>query len=678
MRNKMLTLWTVLTAAALIIAPFVTLARCDMEGINRISGGGSAGAAGGGGKSPLTPNPAAPGTDTPLPGVPYPGDPEPVDPDAPRPPGGMSDAERDIYEQTGHFLKLYHLPSGASGDRVSAVRIANAGAPIAGIDPAVSPMPVYHESAQFTTVYVPLIGPNDAAFVQTGSFLIDSLQVNFDFDLSINIRPEHQVWVNFVHGRAVLDLTELMWQKPEIVEGVLKGYFTGGLVNPADTAAPIVKNGTIFEMNGEYHHITANTPVTHADPLQTGQKTELLYIYARRHSAGTVFEYLALDPVYVAEKRGWYSGSRRALYRLVYIRDNPDKYVAKTFITDDFTHFDHVPVTSVSRSNIPAFHYFLSGSGNPPQQRITLPAGIYLLELAGSGGGGLGQSVSSAQRNGGSGGYVAEVVFLTSDVAFSLYSGQGGGPAEDVTGFNYNFSVLPGPSGGGGGGAGSFVYSENGYLLCAGGGGGSGGIRGSAPYTQLMSSVTTFYSGGAGGGAGGSLGPGGGGGAGSPLRYHYISGYEESNPQYDSGTLTGSRGGTGGGYGGGGPGINSLAAESGYTGSAYGPANQSGFGGTRGPGGTVGNPGNETVYPVGGAGGAAAYCQYDELLEAAHRWKNTNNANGRGGGGGYNTPQNADGGSGGNNRNTVRGGGSLGGAAGYKGGDGFVRIFKVY
>jgi hypothetical protein len=278
------------------------------------------------------------------------------------------------------------------------------------------------------------------------------------------------------------------------------GYFNGSLVNQSATSVPIVKKNTKFEMNGSFYKLESDTTL----PDLSLDRTSLVYVYAAPIPAGFELEYSTDAPVFVPAKNGYYSGARRALYKLFFIKDVVDQYVAKTFINDDFTQFAYYAINDLSVVQFEGSEvYTLSGTGNPEPQTVTLSPGAYAAVLKGAGGG---RSMNFHATGGyyytfpgGAGGLISEVFTLNQTTTFTAYTGQGGG-----SGYSSVSSSISG-----GGGSGTFLYSPNGYFACAGGGGGAAGYD--------------TYGIGSGGGAGGSVGNGGDGGK-LPIDLHIISG----------------------------------------------------------------------------------------------------------------------------------------------------------
>ncbi|MDR2489954.1 MAG: hypothetical protein LBD20_00960 [Spirochaetaceae bacterium] len=511
------------------------------------------------------------------------------------------------------YLTIMGLPFNTAKGNFSEVFVYNAAGKLAKCNDYLSIL--ITRNAATATAFIPLVYNNNSSefFRDSGEFVI-TFTINIDINTVIIKQRTDNLAVQFTDGSANYN----------IADGL--GYISGGLLSYTDLGAPIIKAGTIFEMNGGYEKITANAPVQN----QSFNTTRVIYVYAAKSVGNLSFIYSDTAPVWNAAKRGYYNGNNRALYKLLYIKDTVVKYAAKTYISDSFKNFDHYVVDNPALSGATNLVYSLNGAANPAPASYSAAAGWYLLQLRGAGGGGSGGlnghgGSDPSGAAGGAGGAIAEFVYFSSTTALSTFTGSGGGGAGYNGGAHYQ------GAGGGGGGSGTFVYSLAGYFLCAGGGGGAGG--GSAG-----------DGGGAGGGAGGSIGSGGGGGGGG-------YGDENSNGYPDDrGTPGGAGGGISGGAGGSDsydftPGANAGYALSTSTGMEYRGAHC---------------PGDEWG-GWGGHGGQAAFAQYN----APNDWKNTNNANGQGAGGTFGDPsQGTKGGDGGNNRNAVRGGGGPGGAGG--------------
>jgi uncharacterized protein YhfF len=511
---------------------------------------------------------------------------------------GVLDAHNLPQSAATRYLTIANLPYNTANNCFSNIAVYNSNGKVARC--------TNYEQIVITgtggaaTASIPLVYVDDATepFRNTGSFIVE-FTCYIDVYSQIIFTPEMALVADFVDGAGSVDLSTFY------------GYFSGTLINADNTLAPLVQAGTEFEMNGSFYQIENTTAVKTTALTQTG----LVYLYAVPKPGGVEFECLAAPPVFNAFKNGYYSGTKRALYKLAFIRDaGSNLYAAKTPVGDPFTQFAYTAVNSYALSFISGQEiYALSGSTNPDPQTRTLSPGGYIFVLKGSGGGGGGGIDGDGGDDryggtGGQGGFLIELVTLSDDADFTLYTGTGGGGAGYIS-----YGLWQG-AGAGGGGSGSFIYAGDGYFAVAGGGGGGGGGSGSD-------------GGGGGGGAGGSIGNGGVGGKGGDD--------QEYSSYYDTWILyPGSSGGTGGGK------TYTLGAAT-----TWGYAGSGGYGDDQGQN--------------GGGGGSAGYTVYD----FPDQWKNTNGANGQGGNGPHNA-NGGGGGAGGTNRNAVRGGGASGGAAG--------------
>jgi hypothetical protein len=492
-----------------------------------------------------------------------------------------------------------------------------------------------------TTALIPLAyEKNEGHFRDSGRFTI-SFTVTVDIERQYIKRQSDSITITFANGSGTYDMS------------VPAGYFSGALVNPDDTLAPVVRNGTALEMNGFYYQISANKEVAVTMPLS---ESCLLYIYAvQKVSGGIDFEYSTVAPAFNSVKAGYYSGDKRALWKMCFYKSqNGSEFLAKTLITGRFTHlYRH----TVDPSRVTA-SVFLSRAGatNPATSTLTLSEGAYVFVVVGAGGGSggdagqrstiIGPSIGTLimTRNGGGGGRggtFAELVILDRAAQFSFYAGGGGrnGESMRMVDTGYTFSTpnaampieAPRSASGGGGGSGSFAYSDDGYFLCAGGGGGGSGA--SSPSNSFTISNSSPYSlnvvsyGGA-GGAGGSIGPGGAGGNGASA-----GGFGDMS--FDSTTV----GQAGSGGGASGPIPSGLSTTTfGYNGTAAGNA----------------EPGEAAFFYL------------------SSTWKSTSGSNGQGGNGAGSDSDGRGGGDGGNNRNSSRGDGAARGTAGS------VTVYRLY
>jgi len=516
------------------------------------------------------------------------------------------------------YLTITNLPAGTEKSYFSDVFIydslMNAEAKCADYNHI-----VITEGADSVTARIPLVYTDSGRlFRESGKFYV-SFSVVFldekDEKLSNNNVP-----AAFDFGSGTVDFLRDPFPTVEL------GYFSGGLDNSSDTESPVMRSGTLFEMNGKYYSLKANMPITPSS--FSFSNTCIVYVYARLLNEQIDFICSSEKPKYNIYKKGFYNdngyGVERALYKFIFIRDSSNKCFKKTFINYDWTHFNYITVGngSLAMQNLPQYYYL---SGNPQPQTITLTTGIYLFNLyAGAGGNSYSSTSGSSTYAGGSGGYISEVVILTHDVSFMFFTGTAGengtrpSYSVAVTGsFNSHTTETRYTFTGAGGGSGSFVFSTEGYFLCVGGGGGA-------------ASGTNYGK----GGAGGSIGGGGSGGS-----ISYSSSSWLTNPDSNGGTVFTTTstnhtatGGSGGGL---------------YNGSSalpfYAYTYSLGYNGT----------GTTSAYN----GGSAAYYN----LSQPYSWLNTSGINGQG-------SSSTTGGSGGNNRNSSRGGSS---------GNGSVTVYKI-
>ena len=290
------------------------------------------------------------------------------------------------------------------------------------------------------------------------------------------------------------------------VAAVRRGFFNGGLRNPDNTAVPTVRSGTVFEMNGSYH-----TVGTDAQAVPRNLNTSsMAYVYAIATPGGVTFELLSEIPAWNAQRNGWYTNDRRALFRAVHVRTSATESVfwAKTSMTEDFANLSHLTMNGDYLTfNSPTLLHSFAGDNNPAPQTITLQPGVYAFSLSGGGGGG-GRGVPEQNGRpaawprgggGGSGGRVIELVTISRPTEITVYTGAGGGAGANTRSMGNGqdevdtWEYLVGE--GGNGGAAAFVFSpapsvSDGYFLtAAGGGGGAGGaaFRSSQPSRRGMS-----------------------------------------------------------------------------------------------------------------------------------------------------------------------------------------------
>ena len=409
---------------------------------------------------------------------------------------------------------------------------------------------------EYATANIPLSSSvGEGYFNDTGRFAI-SFTVNVDIETQISFQQIDNVTLQFTAGSAVLDVISMY------------GYFAADLTNsaPSDSAAPILKHGSSFDINGYRHTISSDTPVIANPPMESC----FLYLYAFRDGSNVYYEYSKTAPTYSTAKKGWYNGNsnKRALWKMIYLHESyqSTQFLLKTYIADDFPHRETIVISKSAFNSFTSSispYYLLSGAENPPTTTVTLQPGVYIINLDGAGGGrggfgSYGNANFGVAANGGAGGNITEILTLRTAITFYAYTGSGGGqgirsstagnlslvvdypmiyyPSGTTRPADYDnliFYTQPGGGGGGGGGgSGTFLYSEKDlYFLCAGGGGGASGV--------------SFLTPGGAGGAGGAIGPGGGGGASGYLRQYFTT---RNNVLLNTMESYSGSGGNGGGY----------------------------------------------------------------------------------------------------------------------------------
>jgi hypothetical protein len=422
------------------------------------------------------------------------------------------------------YLTLKGLPLNATKQQVSDVNVYNLASSVAG-STNYNNIVVFKDN-EFSTFLLPLsYSSGTGYFHDTGRFAV-SFTINVDIDTQITFTRDDNLILPFFEGSAEFDINSFF------------GFFDASLTNPNDSAKPIIKAGSSFDVNGNRHSINSDYSVTALTPSSSC----VLYLYAFYADADISYEFSATAPKYDSKRKGWYNNTKRALWKMIYLSNtSPYQFLFKTYIGDDFPQLgtavlandkDYPQIISsrpITKS--------ISGASNPPSETITLDPGVYVFELKGAGGGG-GRAYNSTS-SGGAGGLVREIVTLNSVTTFTTFTGSGGETAPDITSTSGTFDIITtynfmsfditgnlyhaqeavftaavekiltikgtdnkmSGGGGGGGGSGTFIYSSTStgnYLLIAGGGsGGSGG---------------SYLTPGGGGGAGGSISPGAGGG----------------------------------------------------------------------------------------------------------------------------------------------------------------------
>ncbi|MDR2133603.1 MAG: hypothetical protein LBP27_00745, partial [Treponema sp.] len=148
-----------------------------------------------------------------------------------------------------HYLLLRRLPANTERETISAVKITDGTAQVAGV-PDYGSIVIARDSG-FSDVYIPLAAPSGAGFARTGIFYVE-FTVRIDALTRIVVRSEHKVLVEFTEGKGVLDVEELTAQSPDAVDAVSHYLLLRHLpantdrealsaVNVTDGAAPVAR-----------------------------------------------------------------------------------------------------------------------------------------------------------------------------------------------------------------------------------------------------------------------------------------------------------------------------------------------------------------------------------------------------------------------------------------------------
>ena len=454
------------------------------------------------------------------------------------------------------YLTIHGLPYYTTARQITNISVYNLAGSVASCR-NYNEIIVFRDNG-YVTARIPLSSSDGGNFLNTGRFAV-SFTVNVDVETQISFSRGDNLVLNFSDGSAVFDYVSTF------------GHFDAQLTA---AAKPTIERGSSFDLNGYRHTVSSDLLINAYVPPESC----ILYLYAFRVDSDVYYEFSKTVPEYNANRRGYYNGLKRALWKMIYLYD-VDQYLFKTYVADDFSQLGTAVISSASFNSFSSgrsAHYSLSGSGNPAAADVTLQPGVYVIRLSGAGGGGgygaVSGSAVTGSSSGGSGGIVHEIVTINSAVSFTAYAGSGGSaaPAPAPSGAfavtatkniethpnettydtgepegsytdqavsnavsinvlgNFSISAVSG-GGGGGGGSGAFLYSSNGYFLCAGGGGGGSGA--------------SYLTPGGAGGTGGAIGPGGGGGAAGYLQQRFKLEIVM--------TAEGGHGGSGGGLGGG-------------------------------------------------------------------------------------------------------------------------------
>ena len=483
------------------------------------------------------------------------------------------------------YLSIKGLPLNATKKHVSNVNIYNLAGTVAGV--ADNKNIVTIKENNYLTFLIPLSSSasDNGYFQDTGRFAIE-FTIDVDYETQISYSYNDLIILFFNNGSSVFDVNTTF------------GFFDASLTNINDSTAPIIKAKSSFDVFGLMCTLKNNYTVNSSTVVMPAS-SGVIYLYAFKYIDSDVFfEYSTTAPTYITKRKGWYNGNKRALWKMLYLK-NSAQFLFKTYIENDFPQMGKTTLNEADYSQVITSKPLvksINGAGNPAPETITLDPGVYVIELKGAGGGGGRMNLRNNPNLIGhrsSGGIVREIITLNSKTSFTAFTGSGGGdaPSADTSGsfnfvatknyYEYNQDIgplgipvnnytrqliysdsvfhtvvdfvqpnidytVPAGGGGGGGGSGSFLYSSSvNYLLVAGGGGGGGG--------------GSCFTPGGGGGAGGTIGPGaGGGGSGTFSLYTDI-------PNVGGDFSTGNGGGTGGGLNGGnaaGKGANGGNADS--------------------------------------------------------------------------------------------------------------------
>jgi len=466
------------------------------------------------------------------------------------------------------YLAIKGLPLNASKHHITNVNVYNLAGSVASCSDHNNILT--DKENNLLTFLVPLSSSNGGYFLDSGRFAV-SFTVNVDIDTKIEYAQKDNLILQFTDGSAVFDVNSFF------------GFFNAELFNPFDNNVPVIRSGSSFDVNGKRCTVNGNLTVQAPSP----NSSCVLFLYVFYLDGEFIYEFSVTVPSYNSSRRGWYNGSKRALWKMIYLNNtNPPMYLFKTVIADDFPHLNKFTLTyNNDYSQLTAqkpVSKSINGSSDPPPETFTLNPGVYVVELKGAGGGG--GTTYYGKSNGGNGGKIMEILTLNSPTTFTAFTGSGGKDASSVSTsgvfnivtkknyytYTFSFSHIYDPiyhassafidtvtvscpsgtniyggmygGGGGGGGSGSFLYSPDAkYLLVAGGGGGGSG--------------SSFLTPGGAGGAGGSFGPGAAGGfSGSMFE-------SSSDGPGDYYSVPSSIGGAGGGFNGGVAGGSGINAE---------------------------------------------------------------------------------------------------------------------
>jgi len=323
---------------------------------------------------------------------------------------------RNIPENPVPYLAIKGFPLNATKQQISNVSVYNLAGSVAGCSEYKDIVTV--READFLTFLVPLSYSDGGYFQDSGRFAV-SFTVNVDVDIQIVYERGDNLILPFVNGSSEFDINSYY------------GFFDASLTNMNDSSRPVVKSGSSFDVNGNRCKITGNVTVTALAP----NSSCVAYLYAYFFDSEVYFEFSVTAPVYNPKKRGWYNGTRRALWKMVYIASS-SQFLYKTYIEDNFPQFgaftlniasDYSQLTAAPKPVVKS----IDGSSNPASDTFTLDPGVYVVQLKGAGGG-AGRNYNGTSA-GGSGGLAREIFTLNSKTSFTAFTGSGGGTAPAVT-----------------------------------------------------------------------------------------------------------------------------------------------------------------------------------------------------------------------------------------------------
>jgi len=323
------------------------------------------------------------------------------------------------------YLTIKGLPPNATKQQISNITVSNMATTVASCQD-IKKITALKENG-YTTFVIPLTSSSGENFINTGRFIV-TFTVNVDAETQISYSISDKLILPFTNGSATIDLNSFF------------GLFDASLTNSAagDYSRPIIKAGSIFDVNGTQFTINRNTEVTALVP----NSSCFMYLYAYIVDGDVVYEYSTTVPSYNSNRKGWYNGTRRALWKMVYIH-SANHFLFKTYIEDDLPQFGVYTLGIAKESDFSSIVSgkpllkSVDGSSNPAADTITLDPGLYIFSLKGGSGG----NGSMSGGKGGDGGLIREIVTLSANTSFSAFTGSSGSnaTAAPVSG---NFNIV--------------------------------------------------------------------------------------------------------------------------------------------------------------------------------------------------------------------------------------------